>query len=360
MNRITYINAGLVFVMALFFACFLSGGCSKDDARQAGRGAGAGKGLVPVEAQVIRLQPLHNRINATGTLLANEEVELRSEISGRITGVFFTEGKQVKKGELLLQINDSDLKAQLKRKEIEEKQAALEEGRKRKLLEIEVISQEEYDKVANALQMIQAEKETLESQIEKTGISAPFDGIVGLRHVSEGGYVSPDVLIATMQDVDPLKAEFSVPEKYAGQLTDGDEVVVLIGDSPEGRKGVIYAIESKIDLNTRTITARAKISNPGATLIPGSFARVEIILEEIPAAIVIPSESVIPGISGESVFVCKNGKAKSVIIKTGIRTDSGVQITQGLGANDTLIVSGLMQLGEDKGVQITNLRNSQP
>lgn len=358
MNMSINSKGASISIVVILFGCLFLAGCSKDDTRQADRGGGSGKGLVPVEAQVVRLKPLHNKILATGTLLANEEVELRSEMTGRVTGVFFTEGKQVKKGERLLQINDSDLKAQLKRKEIEEKQAALEESRERKLLEIKVISQEEYDKVVNALQMIQAERETLESQIEKMKITAPFDGVIGLRHVSEGGYVSPDILIATMQDVDPLKVEFSVPEKYAGRLADGKDVVVQVGDSPEGRKGVIYAIESKIDLNTRTITARAKIPNPGATLIPGSFARVEITLEEIPDAIVIPSESVIPGISGETVFICANGKAKSVAIKSGIRTDSGVQITQGLAAEDTLIITGLLQLSEGKGVQIKSLKSN--
>jgi membrane fusion protein (multidrug efflux system) len=357
MNMRGKLGKGLIFFLALSWGCSVLAGCSGDNSRPGARGGG-GKTLIPVEAQVIRPQLLRNKINATGTLLANEEVELRSEITGRVTGVFFTEGRQVRKGELLLKINDSDLKAQLKRKELEEKQAGLEEGRKRRLLEIKGISQEEYDKTANSLHMIQADKENLMSQIEKTELKAPFDGLIGLRHVSEGGYVSPDILVATMQDIDPLKVEFSVPEKYAGRLVDGNDVIVRVGDNPETQRGKIYAVESKIDLNTRTITARAKIPNPGATLIPGSFAHVEITLDEIPDAIVIPSASVIPGISGETVFVCRNGKAKTVPITSGIRTDSSVQITRGLTANDTLIVSGLMQLGEDKAVQIKNLKSN--
>jgi membrane fusion protein (multidrug efflux system) len=341
-------------VTVLAFSGVILNGCGKDNGGQMNRGGGgsSGRGAVPVEALIVQPQLLQNNILTTGTMLANEEVELRSEISGRVTGVFFEEGRRVRQGERLLKINDRELQAQLTRQEVEEKQAFDDEQRKRGLYESKLISREEYDKAVSGLKMTQAQKEAIRAQLAKTEIMAPFDGIVGLRHVSEGGYVTPNVLIATMQDTDPMKVEFSVPEKHARRLTPGTKVRVQIGDSRDLYAGVVYAVESKIDPDTRTMKARATIPNPGADLIPGSFARVEITLEELPDAIVIPSGAVIPRISDEIVYVCRGGKARSISVATGIRTDSGVQIVQGLAPGDTLIVTGLLQLADGKDVEI--------
>ena len=348
-----------VTVSSVILSLLFCSGCGQKNAATANRGGGgSGAGRLPVEAQIVRPQLLRNMISTTGTLLANEEVELRSEISGRVTGVFFEEGKRVKRGEVLLKINDSELQAQLKRKEVEEKQASDQEDRQKKLREINVVSQEDYDRELNALHMIQADKEALQAQLAKTEVKAPFDGIIGLRYVSEGGYVSPNTLISTMQDIDPMKVEFSVPEKYAGQLKTGTEIMLRVGESQEQYSGAVYALESKIDPDTRTIKARAKIPHPGENMIPGSFAKVEITLDEVPNAIVIPSGAVIPRINDEIVYVCRNGKAQTAPVTTGLRTDSGVQITQGLASGDTLIVSGLLQLADGKAVEIKALKEN--
>lgn len=344
-----------MLILAVIY--LLAGACSKGNNAQAGRSSG-GRTLVPVEAVVVKPQLLRNTITTTGTLLANEEVELRSEISGRVTGIYFEEGKRVRKGELLLKINDRELKAQLARKEVEEKQASDEEKRKQRLIEIKVISQEEYDNVHNSLKMVQAEKEAIQAQLAKTEIIAPFDGIIGLRSISQGGYVSPNDIISTIQEIDPMKAEFSVPEKYAGLIKNGTIIVLKAGDTQEEYKGTVYAVESKIDQETRTIKARARIPNPGGKLIPGAFARIEITLQEIPDAIVVPSEAIVPEIDGEKVYVCRGGKAESIPIESGIRTERAVEITRGLGTGDTLIVSGLLQLANGRGVEIKAIKDN--
>jgi len=256
----------------------------------------------------------------------------------------------------MLKVDDTGLQAQFRRKALEEKQAADEEARQRSLYEIKAISQEEYDRTLNTLRLIQADKEVIESQIAKTEIRAPFNGVVGLRYVSEGGYVSPSMLVATMQELDPMKVEFSVPEKYGNQIETGTEIVVRAGDSDEPFTGVVFARESKIDPGTRTVKARGRIPNTKGLLIPGAFAKVEIALNKLTNAIVIPSGAIIPEVSGEKVYVCLNGKAKSVPIKTGIRTQTSVQVVDGLAANDTLIVTGLLQLANGKDVQIKTLR----
>lgn len=344
------------FTLLLTASVSYYSGCGSGDDAQAGRGRGSGQNLISVEAVLVQPQLLRNTIFTTGTLLANEEVQLHPEMSGRVIGVYIQEGKHVTKGELLLKINDAELRAELRRKQVEELQASNEEDRRRKLFEIKAISQEEYDKSLNALRIIQAEREAIESQLAETEIRAPFDGIIGLRHVSEGGYVSPSVLIATMQDTDPMKVEFSVPEKYARLLKSGTDINVRVGDDSEGRKGTVYAVESMIDPETRTIKARARTPNSDGQLVPGAFAKVEITLEQIPNAIVVPSEAVIPDIAGETVFVCKGGKARTTPVISGIRTERGIQIIQGLAPNDTLIVSGILQLTDGRGVQVKSLR----
>lgn len=328
-------------------------GCGNGETKPAARTASP---TIPVEAMIIQPRLLENKIYTTGTLLANEEVELHPEITGRIVGVHFDEGKRIRKGELMIKINDGELQADLKAKEPEAKQAADEERRKRGLFEVKAISQEEYDKSLSNSKMLEAERQAIESQLRETEIRAPFDGVVGLRYVSEGDYASPDLLVATIQDIDPVKAEFSIPEKYAHQLKEGVKVLVRIGDSEAEHIGLVYAVEAKIDPGTRTIKARARIPNPDGSIIPGSFAKIELTLEQMPNAIVVPAGAIIPEMSGVKVYVSVDGKAKAVQVKTGIRTDRDVQILEGLNINDTLIVTGMLQLGEGKGVTITGFK----
>jgi membrane fusion protein (multidrug efflux system) len=353
--RVILTRFNIKSLLPVIIGIFTLIGCDQSKSNQTGNSAPKPSGT-PVEALVIQTQVLQNRIFTNGTLMANEEVELRPEIGGRVTGVYFEEGSRIKKGVLLLKINDSELKAELKRKNIEEKLAADEELRRKGLLNINGISREEYERSLNALEVIKAEREIIESQLAKTEIIAPFDGVVGLRQVSEGSYVTSNSLVATMQQTDPMKVEFAVSEKYAGQLKDGLNVDVAVGESSRIFTGIVFAVESKIDLNTRTIKARARIANPGQDLIPGSFAKVEINLETIADAIVIPSGAVIPELSGEKVFLYEGGKAKAVPIKTGLRTEVGTQIVSGVGKSDTLILTGLLQISHGSDVHIKEFK----
>ncbi len=330
--------------------------CSKTESDPRSRG---GSQALPVEALVIQPQMFENNIFTTGTLFASEEVELRPEISGRVVGVQFQEGKHVSRGDILIKINDEELQAQLKRKQLEEKLAAEDERRKKALLDINGISQEEYDKSLNSLDMIKAEREVIESQIAKTRIVAPFDGVVGLRYVSEGSFITPATRVATIQDLDSLKVEFSVPERHATQIHEGTRVMVQVGNAQEWREGVVFAVEAKVDPATRTIKARAVLPYSEGHLIPGSFSKVKITLQRFPDAVLIPSGAVVPQMDGNYVFVCRNRTAHSVPVTIGIRTDRDVQITDGLAADDTLITTGLLQLTEGKAVTLTSIANSQ-
>jgi len=323
-------------------------GCTGNQPGTTGKPAGAVP--VTVTMQVLKPGEVEQKILSTGTLLANEEVELRCEIPGRITTIYFEEGSSVHEGELMVKIDDQELQAQLKKLLVEEQEAHDDVYRKQKLLELKALSQEEFDKTANQLAMVQADIELKRSQLAKTEIFAPFTGQVGLRQVSRGEYISPSTTIAWLQQVDPVKIEFTIPEKYNGMVHKGTPINFTVTGNNQLFTGKIYALEPKIDPSTRNITLRAICPNPLKKLMPGAFARVEIVLQTLSDALMIPSEAIIPTINGEKVFICKDGKARSVMIHTGIRTEREVQVLDGLAPGDSLITSGLLQLREEMPV----------
>jgi len=317
-------------------------------------------GAVSVEAIVIKTDSLSNIINTTGTLLANEKVDLRNEVTGRVTDIFFSEGSTVNKGMVLLKIDDRDLQAQLSKISVQEKKARDDEFRKGKLWEIKAISQEEYDIALNELKSVEAERKILEAQIAKTVIVAPLTGKIGLRHVSPGSYIPSNSLVATLQSIDPIKIEFSVPEKYNTLIHEGMSLSFTVDYSPDTFTGKVYASESGIDTGTRTIMVRATCPNPRGVLVPGAFARINLVLEEVPDAILVPSESIVGDINGSNVFLIVQGKAKSVRIQTGIRTEKDVQIIKGLQPGDSLIVTGLLQISDGTPVTAKGSRTAVP
>ena len=326
-----------ICMIGLTFSC-------KEKPKAGPAAGGKRSGSVTVEVLVIKPDTLLNIIYSTGTLLPNEKVELRNEVSGRITGIYFTEGTEVKQGTLLMKINDQDLQAQLNKNSVQEKLASDEEARKLQLLAIKAISQEEYDVVANTLKSVQADKKILEAQIAKTQIFAPLTGKIGLRNVSPGSFIPSNTLIATLQQVDPIKIEFAVPEKYTSLIRNGMEISFGMDYTQESFAGKVYAIESGIDESTRTVKVRATCSS--------------VVLENIPNAIKIPSEAVVGDIAGNKVFIVSGGKAKSVPIFSGIHTEKDIQILQGLQPGDSLIVSGLLQINDGTAVSVRGLRPS--
>ena len=310
---------------------------------------------LPVKAYIIKPQTLANNVLTSGTILANEEVELKSEESGKITNIYFKEGSRVKKGDLLVKINDAELQAQLEKAKYNLKLLEDREYRQRVLLEREAISKEDYEVSLNELNVVKADIELIKAQIEKTEIRAPFDGIIGLRNVSEGSFVNTNTIIATLQNINPVKIDFAIPEKYAGIVKTGDLVRFKIVGRDEIYTAKVYAIEPKIDPLTRTLKLRAVYSNPAGNILPGSFADVELILEKIDNAIMVPTHSIVPELKSQKVFLYKNGQAVSQNVEIGTRTDQRVQIVSGLKENDTLITSGILQIRPGMPVVISEI-----
>lgn len=333
--------------------------CKSKPEKEASTPPAGGMPAVSVEAIVVQPRVLDRKINVTGSILANEEVELRSEVAGKVSGIYFSEGSRVTKGQLLVKIVDNDLQAQLKKLALQDTLLSQDEFRKRKLLEINAISQEEYDNTLTQLQTIRADKGYLITQIEKTEIRAPFDGVIGLRNISLGSFVNTTLLIASMQQINPVKIEFSVPERYRSYINNGTEIQFTVTGSDEIFKGTVYAVESKIDPVTRTLKIRAKSDNSRNKLVPGAFAKVELILEKVKDALVVPAQSVVPALSGQNVFVIKQGKAKSVPVELGTRLEAETEILSGINSGDTIAFTGLLQLrdGVDVKASLTGSGN---
>jgi membrane fusion protein, multidrug efflux system len=315
-------------------------------------GKGGKGGKTSVIVTVIHPKRLDDLVNTNGTILPNEEVELRSEISGRIVTLNIKEGDFVKRGTTLLHINDEDLQARLKKLGFNKKLAEDNEVRQKKLLEKEAISQREYDIAVNSVNTISADIEDLTAQIQKMTLKAPFDGTIGFRFVSMGSYISPTTKIATLTNTNPAKIEFAVPAKYSSIVRVGGKMDFTVENSEQKFVGTVYAIDPKIDPITRTLQIRAIAPNPSHKLIPGSFARVELVLKSKGSAIMIPTEAVIPEQKGSKVFIVKNGKATPTKVQLGTRGERDVEVLSGLSTGDTLITTGIMQVKPDGEVEI--------
>lgn len=298
-------------------------------------------------------------ISTTGTIIANEEVEIKSEISGKITGIYFKEGTFVKDGQLLVKLNDDDLQAQVRKLNIEIKMAEEKEGRMKQLLAANAISKEEYDVQLTSLNLLKANGDIIKVDISKTRITAPFSGIIGFKNVSPGAIISSSTVIASIQNTQPLKLEFSIPEKYNNLIYQGTMVDFKVAGSSIINKANVYAKEPKIDQNTRTSKVRATFSNPGGKLFPGSFAEINISVGEKTKVKMVPTIAYIPDISGAKLFVKRGAVAVSVPVKAGIRTEKEIQILEGLNDGDTVIVSGILQLKPKMPVEVNIINQAQ-
>lgn len=305
-----------------------------------------------VSAFVLRPTVLVETLTATGTLRADESVDLQAEIAGKIVAINFQEGARVRQGELLLKINDAELAAALQRAVARRDLARGREQRLRQLLRNGGVNQQEYDTVLGELNVQEAEVRLIEAQLAKTEIRAPFDGIVGLRFVSEGSYVSPATRIATLQNLAHMKLDFSLPEKHLARIGLGLSVLFKVAGCEQPFTGEVYAIEPRVDVATRTALLRAVCRNPDARLLPGAFASVEFALAEVPDALLVPPVAVVPGLTEKNVFVARDGHAVRRAVEIGARTATNVHILAGLQPDDVVITSGIQSLRPGLAVEV--------
>lgn len=314
---------------------------------------GVTKSAQQLNGFVVTEKDFSNVISVSGSIEANEQVAIRSEVSGIVEHIYFKEGTNVSKGQTLFKVNDIELRAQLAQAITRKNLAGENERRAKLLLEKEAISQEEYDIASAEYRSLQSQNQLIQAQIAKTAIKAPFSGKIGLRNISPGAYLTPTTVVTNLVSSNQLKITFSIPEKYASEIKLNSQIDFTVSGATENFKATIYAVEPSIDVSTRTLLVRAKADNEKGRLYPGTYANVKLPLMDIKNAILIPTEAVIPIQNGKKVFVSENGKAKEVLIETGTRTEESILVLNGLKAGDTVITSGIMSLKPETPVKIT-------
>ncbi|MEP5612743.1 MAG: efflux RND transporter periplasmic adaptor subunit [Cyclobacteriaceae bacterium] len=308
--------------------------------------------VLTVEAEQINHETIDYSVRVTGTIIPDESVNLSSEVSAKIDQILFQEGEKVKKGQLLVAMNDDELIAELEKLKFTKKLNEDSEFRQRKLLEKEAISREEYEIALTTLNTSRSEIKLLETRRAKYKIYAPFTGRVGLREVSVGSYINPGSMIARVYSIDQVKIDFSVPGKYLKDINVGDQIQFTVDGYEAAFDGKIYAIEPQIDPQSRSIKLRAVSSNLENKLLPGQFAKINLILDRLDDSIMVPNIALIPELNQTKVFVYVDGKVETRIVEPGIRTEERVQIVQGLNPGDIIITSGLLQIRQGMTVNI--------
>ncbi len=323
------------------------------DGKPAPAARSGGERTIPVSVFIVEYDKIEEGIRALGTLLSNEEVEIASEVAGKVDKISFNEGQQLKKGELMVKINDDDLQSQLKRAHYQRNLLKERLERNRILLDKDAISREAFDVIETDYNMVEADIELLNVKIAKTDIRTPFEGQVGFRQISLGAYIQPGTPIARLIDNSKLKLQFSIPEKYFRDVRVGTPVEFTTQGSATIHRASVYAIDPKVDEMTRSITLRALYDNTGRSLLPGMYASIAI-GQKRGTTISIPTEAIVPEADHTSVWVVHDQRAVSVPVVTGTRTSSRVEILRGLEQGDSVIVSGLLQVRDGSKVQVTN------
>ncbi len=310
------------------------------------------KGAVRVATVIIEPRNLAEEVVLTGELRADESVSLRSRTDGHVISLFFREGQLVRQGELLLRIADTVLQTERRRTVVQLDYARRREQRSKALLDEETISQDRYEESASRANELEATLAVTDARIALTEVRAPFDGTIGLRSVSVGSYLTPAVEIATLHAVNPIKLDLAAPERYAQRIHVGDLVRFEVTGLDKTFSGTVYAVEPRIDSETRTMRIRARAANPRARLLPGAFARARLTLGNRSDALMVPSIALIPGLESTTVFVVDNGVARPRVVITGTRTADQIEIVDGLRAGDEVIVSGVLQVQPGGNVEV--------
>ena len=305
---------------------------------------------VSVDISIAMAQKVEKLIEANGTVLANDFVEIHPEINGRVVFLQIPEGKFVKAGTILAKLNDADLQAQLEKIKVQLELAQINEQRNKQLLNVRGINQSDYDISLQQVKSLKADIAYTQSLIDKTIIKAPFAGQVGLRQISVGAFINSTNTIVTIQKIDQLKVDFTLPEANQSYVSVGKSIQV-VGAGNEGIKlnAVIIAIEPQVIASTRNIKVRASLKGK---LLPGAYAKVYLGQNKQQPSIMVPSNIIIPDSKNKQVVVVKNGQAKFVNVETGYRTESAVEITKGLNIGDSIVVAGMLYVRDGSTLKI--------
>lgn len=306
-----------------------------------------------VRTMTLESRPFESTITFNGTLLADEAIDIKSELRGKIERIAFTDGQQVARGDLIVTIESGELGAELASIREQLVLAKTNAERLGALFESGSVTASERDDAVSRREVLRAQERRLAVRLAKARIEAPFAGTLGLREVSPGDLIEADTLIATLQTLSKLKVDFSVPERFRNEVEPGTRLLLSVAGHPRPFAATIRAISPRVDVNTRTLTVRADVANPQRRLLPGNYARVELVVRN-DAALVVPSVAVLQSLEAVSVFTVENGIAVRREVEMGQRTVSSVEILRGLSPGDEVITSGVQSVRDGQAVDVRN------
>jgi membrane fusion protein, multidrug efflux system len=313
--------------------------------------AGAGGGS-PVELGKPEKLNWPTSVTAVGTLRSDESVIVRSEQSGRIVKLNFKEGQPVRKGQLLVQLDDSVTRAELGQANANLKLAKAKFDRAAELKEKNFISGQAKDEAENALKVADASVKLIEARLGRFNIEAPFSGTIGLRTASEGDYVKDGQDIVNLEKTDPIKVDFKVPELFQSKVRVGQSLAVNLDAIPgKDFTGKVYAVNPQLDAAGRAVVMRAQMSNRDGGLRPGMFARVRLTLSESGEAVVVPEQAVFMQGEEQVMYRVVDGRAQRTKVEVGQRREGKAEIVQGISANDTIVLAGWQRLRDGAPVR---------
>ncbi len=319
-----------------------------------------------VEVARVELAHLTDDAQAVGSLRSRQSVVLRPEVSGRVTELNFRDGDRVRRGQLLVQLDDQLPLAQLQQAQAELSIAQANHKRNQELVAQNFISQRSVDESAANLQVAQAKLALARATAARLRIVAPFDGIAGIRNISVGDYLKDGADIVNIEDMDAIFVDFRLPERFQGRIRRGQTALVDL-DALPGRRyaAVVQAIDPLLDANGRSVGIRACIDNRQLQLRPGMFARITAVFGERDNARVIPEEAIVPQAGRQFVIRLVDGPdqdtkiAQRVEVKVGLRRPGQVEITDGLQAGDVVVTAGQQRVHKDgMPVRVLDLNRS--
>lgn len=304
-----------------------------------------------VEVAPVSLGTVVRSVEAVGTLRANEAITVRPEIAGRVESIHFHEGQPVLRGALLVSLDDSVYQAEVLEKEADRRIAELAFERADKLVARRAASVDERDRALAELQASDATLQLAQARLEKTRITAPFAGVVGLRMVSAGDFVTVGQPLVSLVEMHPLKVDFRVGEIYLPEVTVGQSIEVAVDAFPgETFAGAVFAIEPQVDVNGRAVVIRARLPNEEGQLRPGLFSRVELIVDAAAEAILVPEDAIVPRGDQHFVYRLDDGRAYLAEVRLGKRAESMVEIRSGLSRDAVVVTAGQIKLRDGVAV----------
>jgi len=354
MKKILYLLGFLILIIAgifLYYKFFRSSNESKTGSERS-----FGKLASQLEGLIVKPTKLVQEIEVSGTLQPFDETILMPEVAGRVITLNIQEGKPVTKGALLVKLFDEDLQSQLKMLQVQLQIAENNEQRMKTLFNVKGTSQQEYDASLLQVNNLKAQIDVMKVNIGKTEIKAPYNGIVGLKKISPGQYITPSTQIATIRAVNTLKLDFSIPEKYSHAVRQGNKVEFFISGMDTKFNATIAATEASIESDSRNLNVRALVDANSKGLLPGAFAKVKAVLGSKDDALMIPTSSIVPQASVKKVYVARNGKAAFVTITTGVREADNIEVLSGLKAGDTLVTTGILFIKQNNTLKFSKVK----